>query len=165
MDDQVTIHCTVDGHRVVRQVDADEVLLHALREKFQVTAPKWGCGTGDCGACTVILDGQAVDSCLVYAAECEGAEITTASGVAETAIGQVILRELGEVGAVQCGICTPGVVVAIAANLSGLGANPSHEQISELLSGNVCRCTGYIPFFDAVQRIAKRFEGDGGLAQ
>lgn len=161
MSDQ-TVHLKVDGRDRELAPDGDRLLLDALREDLSLTAPKWGCGTGDCGACTVLLDGSAVDSCLVYAAECEGAVVETASAVAESEVGAVLAEEFALSGAVQCGVCTPGFLVAVSARIQSVGATPSYETLVDLLSGNVCRCTGYRPIVEAVQRAALRLNGEPG---
>lgn len=160
MSDTSRVELDVDGRRVIGDVDNEELLLHFLRD-HGATAAKWGCGTGDCGACTVVLDGEAVDSCLVYAAECDGAAVRTAAGLSRDAPGAVIAEELAAAGAVQCGICTPGFMTTIAAGMADLPAHPARKDVIELLSGNVCRCTGYAPIVDAVLRAHARLGQDG----
>jgi carbon-monoxide dehydrogenase small subunit len=158
MTHRETVHMKVDGAAVEIRVDSEKLLLHSLREDVRATAPKWGCGTGDCGACTVLLDGEAVDSCLVYALECDGSEVLTARSLSVTAVGLILTEELERSGAVQCGICTPGFVVAIVTGIERLGPVPTRDQVTELLSGNICRCTGYRPFYDAVAATATRID-------
>ncbi|MBD3924264.1 2Fe-2S iron-sulfur cluster binding domain-containing protein [Nocardioides cavernae] len=153
------VSVSVDGHAAASRVPSTRLLLDYLREDRGATAPKWGCGTGDCGACTVVLDGVALDSCLVYAAECDGSSVMTSAGLETTPVGIAATEELLAAGAVQCGICTPGFLVTIVSGVGDLGPSPTREQIVELLSGNVCRCTGYLPIIEAVQRLAARVNG------
>lgn len=159
MSYEVTINLTIDGVPHSLDVDSERLLLHALRDDARKTAPKWGCGTGDCGACSVVLDDAVVDSCLVYAVECQDGQITTATALADTSVGRVVVEELERAGAVQCGICTPGFLVSIVTGIETLGPAPERAQITELLSGNLCRCTGYRPLYDAVEAAARRLHG------
>jgi carbon-monoxide dehydrogenase small subunit len=124
--------------------DPDALLIETLRETCGLTGTKLGCGTGDCGACTVLLGGRPVNSCLVYTAECSGAEVTTIEGVATTPSGAAIVDALVAADAVQCGFCTPGIVVTAAALLDG-----EEGTVETALSGNLCRCTGYLPIIAA----------------
>lgn len=160
MSDKVIVTLTIDGMSRTLAVDSERLLLHALRDDARKTAPKWGCGTGDCGACSVAVDDAVVDSCLVYAVECQGSQITTATALADTPVGRVVAEELERAGAVQCGICAPGFLVAIVMGIESLGPRPERAQITELLSGNLCRCTGYRPFYDAVDAAARRLHGE-----
>jgi aerobic-type carbon monoxide dehydrogenase small subunit (CoxS/CutS family) len=160
-EDTTVIRLVVDGRAVSAWVDNETLLLHFLREDAGATAPKWGCGTGDCGACTVLLDGKAVDSCLVYAVESVGSDVRTTTDIAATAVGTVIVEELTRSGGVQCGICTPGFVVAVAAALETLPEDPTREDMIDALSGNVCRCTGYTPLVDGALRAVMRIRSEG----
>lgn len=162
IDDSSNIEVVVDGREVRAVVDNDLLLLHFLRETAGASSPKWGCGTGDCGACTVVLDGDPVDSCLVYAVECDGAEVVTATAAAATAIGAIVADELERAGAVQCGICTPGFLTTIVNGIGDLSPQASHDEIALLLSGNVCRCTGYSPIIEAVRSARARIEREVG---
>jgi len=129
-----------------------ERLLDVLREQLQLTGTKEGCGEGECGACTVLLDGQIVNSCLIPMAQANGADITTIEGIALAedqlhAVQQAFI----ECGGAQCGICTPGMVIA-AVDLLRRNSNPSESEIRVGLAGNLCRCTGYMKIFDSVVR-------------
>jgi aerobic-type carbon monoxide dehydrogenase small subunit (CoxS/CutS family) len=136
------------------------LLIEVLREDFGLTGTKLGCGTGDCGACTVVLDGEAVNACLIYASECAGREVQTIEHVASNGIGALVAEAFASVGAVQCGICTPGFVVAATEFLAGGHDGCTRAEVEVALSGNLCRCTGYLPIVDAVLDVASRL-GDG----
>ncbi len=133
----------------------DRVLADVLREDLGLTGTKIGCGTGDCGACTVLLDGSPVNSCLVYAVECAGSEVQTVEGVSHSGTGQVLAEELAAAGAVQCGICTSGLLV-MAVSLLEADPAPDRAGIETALSGNLCRCTGYLAIVRAVEAAAGR---------
>jgi aerobic-type carbon monoxide dehydrogenase small subunit (CoxS/CutS family) len=130
------------------------LLIDVLRDDLGLTGTKLGCGTGDCGTCTVLLDGAPVNSCLVYAAECGGSSVETIEAVAASPRGRRVVEELVARGAVQCGICTPGIVV-VAAALLERSARPRREEIEVALAGNLCRCTGYLPIVAAVEAAAE----------
>jgi aerobic-type carbon monoxide dehydrogenase small subunit (CoxS/CutS family) len=136
------------------------LLIEVLREDFGLTGTKLGCGTGDCGACTVLLDGTAVNSCLIYASECAGREVQTVEHVSSDGIGALVAAAFASAGAVQCGICTPGFVVAATEFLADGHSDCTRAELEEALSGNLCRCTGYLPIVDAVLDAASRV-GDG----
>jgi aerobic-type carbon monoxide dehydrogenase small subunit (CoxS/CutS family) len=132
------------------------LLIEVLREDFGLTGTKLGCGTGDCGACTVLLDGTAVNSCLIYASECAGREVQTVEHVSSDGIGALVAGAFASAGAVQCGICTPGFVVAATEFLADGHSDCTRAELEEALSGNLCRCTGYLPIVDAVLDAASR---------
>ncbi len=126
-------------------------LLDVLREQLQLTGTKEGCGEGECGACTVIIDGQIVNSCLVPMAQVNGSEITTIEGVARSDQLHAVQQSFIEHGGAQCGICTPGMVLA-AVDLLQRNPQPTEDDIRNGLAGNLCRCTGYIKIFESVVR-------------
>ena len=134
-------------------------LLDVVREDLRLTGTKEGCGEGECGACTVMLDGEVVNSCLVAAGQCDGRRITTVEGLARGAILHAVQRALVDCGGAQCGICTPGIAVCAAhvvdRGLLGEDEQAARSQIRELLAGNICRCTGYQLIVDAVVAAVK----------
>jgi carbon-monoxide dehydrogenase small subunit len=130
-------------------------LLDVLREELRLTGTKEGCGEGECGACTVIIDGQVVNSCLVPMAQVNGAEITTIEGVAAGGNLHAVQQAFIEHGGAQCGICTPGMVLA-AVDLLKRNPEPSENDIRNGLAGNLCRCTGYMKIFESVVRACQK---------
>jgi len=148
------IRFTVNGDEVSARVDPSWSLLRLLREELNLTGAKEGCGVGECGACTVIVDGRAVNSCIYPALEAEGKSVTTIEGVAAPdGTLHPIQRAFIEKGAVQCGFCTPGMVLSAKALLDEVAA-PTEAQIKTALSGNLCRCTGYTQILEAVRSAA-----------
>jgi aerobic carbon-monoxide dehydrogenase small subunit len=145
------INVTINGKR--RRLSAHPMarLLDVLREDCGLTGTKEGCGEGECGACTVLIDGVAVDSCLVPAAHADGTRVTTIEGARSSASGRALQAAFLECGGAQCGICTPGMIVAAMPIASGAG----EHDIKAALAGNLCRCTGYLSIFKAVKQ-AKR---------
>lgn len=142
----------VNGNEYSVEVGSETLLLDALRYECGLTGTKLGCGTGDCGACTVLMDGRPVNSCLVYALECEGAHVETIEGVVSTPIGRTIVDEMIDADAAQCGFCTPGIVVtACALARKAAGSPPREQEIATALAGNLCRCTGYLPIQQALR--------------
>jgi carbon-monoxide dehydrogenase small subunit len=129
-----------------------------LREKLQMTGTHSSCEMGDCGACTVLMDGKAVASCLVLAAEADGAELLTVEGLSRNGELDPVQRAFVKAGASQCGFCTPGMVMATK-GLLAKNPHPTEDQIRHGLAGNICRCTGYVKIVDAVQSVAER-DGD-----
>jgi len=148
------IAVTVNGERKEADVWAGESLLFALRERMGLPGSKNACEQGECGSCSVLLDGTLVCACLVLAAQADGHDVTTVEGLAEGERLHRVQEAFVEAGAVQCGFCTPGLVVATAALLRNIPA-PSEDEIREALSGNLCRCTGYAKIFDAVRLAAE----------
>lgn len=129
-------------------VEADEMLLNVLREKFGMTSPKCGCDRGDCGACAVLLNGRSVRSCLILAIEVDGQEIITVEGISQNGLSKVQQIMLDK-NAFQCGFCAPGMIIS-ATELLSTNPHPNREEVKEALSGNLCRCTGYQPIIDSV---------------
>ena len=150
----VTVTTTVNGDPVQYVCPADESLLDVLRNRLNMTGSKEGCGTGDCGACSITMDGRLVCSCLVLGAEAEGRSIETVEGLSEGGELHPLQEKFIEHAAFQCGICTPGFLVAAKALLDR-NANPDEEEIRYALAGNLCRCTGYDKIVRAVQDGAK----------
>ena len=150
----VMVTTTINGDEVEFACPPEETLLNALRNRVGLTGVKEGCGTGDCGACSITLDGRLVCSCLVLGAEANGREITTVEGLAEEGQLHPLQENFIEHAALQCGICTPGFLVA-AKSLLDRNPNPSETEIRYALAGNLCRCTGYDKIVRAVQASAK----------
>jgi carbon-monoxide dehydrogenase small subunit len=134
-------------------------LLYVLREVLDLTGTKCGCSTGDCGACKVIIDGEAVNSCLILASKAEGKYITTIEGLAKGTELHPIQQAFIDTGAVQCGFCTPGMIISVKALLDK-NPNPSRDEITNALKNNLCRCTGYVKIVDAVQLASRRMRGE-----
>ena len=147
------IELTVNGERLEADVWAGESLLYVLRERLGLPGSKNACEQGECGSCSVLLDGRLVCACLVLGAQADGHELVTVEGLAEDGELHPVQAAFAETGAVQCGFCTPGFVVATA-DLLARSPNPSDDEIREALSGNLCRCTGYAKIFDAVRLAA-----------
>jgi len=148
------IHLTVNGTERVWDVAPGDTLLDALRREGFVGV-KRGCGTGDCGACTILLNGRAVNACLLLAVKAEGGAVVTIEGIAEGGRLHPIQEAFLEAGAVQCGYCTPGMVLS-AVSLLSHNPDPSEAEIREAISGNLCRCTGYVKQIAAVEQAAAR---------
>ncbi|MEI7885660.1 MAG: (2Fe-2S)-binding protein [Clostridia bacterium] len=148
----------VNGKDYELAIEKNETLLSVLREKLDLTGAKPGCLTGDCGACKVIIDGEAVNSCTTLARNMEGKKIETIEGLATPAKLHPIQEAFVEAGAVQCGYCTPGMVMSSKALLDK-NSNPSDAEIRAALDNNLCRCTGYVKIVDAVKLAAERMEG------
>ncbi|MEM4416781.1 MAG: (2Fe-2S)-binding protein, partial [Nitrososphaerota archaeon] len=136
----------LNGRPTTVEAPPGYTLLETLRQILHLTGTKDGCSSGDCGACTVLLDGKAVHSCLTLISQVEGREVTTVEGLADSKV----VKSFAESGAVQCGYCTPGFVVAVEALLRA-NPNPSIEEVKEALRGNLCRCTGYVKILEAVK--------------
>jgi carbon-monoxide dehydrogenase small subunit len=147
------VELTVNGERREADVWAGESLLFALRERLGLPGSKNACEQGECGSCSVLLDGRLVCSCLVLAAQADGHEVVTVEGLADDGGLHPVQESFVRAGAVQCGFCTPGLVVA-AADLLRRSPQPSDDEIREALSGNLCRCTGYQKILDAVRQAA-----------
>jgi carbon-monoxide dehydrogenase small subunit len=154
----VHVSTVINGDAADFVCDADETLLDVLRNRLALTGAKEGCGTGDCGACSVIVDDRLVCSCLVLGVEAEGRRIETIEGMANGEQLHPLQRNFLEHAALQCGICTPGILMAAKALLKK-NADPSEEEIRFGLAGNLCRCTGYDKVVRAVQSAAKEMQG------
>ncbi len=152
------VKTTVNGEPVEFLCEVYEPLLTVLRDTLQLTGTKEGCGTGDCGACSVMLDGRLVCSCLVLGVEAEGKCIDTIEGVAQADQLHPVQQKLLEHAALQCGICTPGIVVATRALLER-NPNPTEQEARYWLAGNLCRCTGYDKIIRAVMDAAEEMRG------
>ncbi|MGI9113298.1 MAG: (2Fe-2S)-binding protein [Gaiellaceae bacterium] len=148
------IRVTVNGQSREADIWAGESLLTTLRDSLDLPGSKNACEQGECGSCSVLLDGELVCACLVLAAQADGHEVTTVEGLAEGDELHRVQRTFVEAGAVQCGFCTPGLVVATTALLEA-NPEPSDDELREALSGNLCRCTGYAKIFDAVRLAAR----------
>ena len=155
---QIHVTTTVNGDATEFLCEADETLLDVLRDHLDLTGSKEGCGTGDCGACSVIVDGRLVCSCLMLAAEAEGRTVETIEGMADGDQLHPLQQKFLDMAALQCGICTPGILVA-AKNLLEKNPNPSEEQVRYWLAGNLCRCTGYDKIIRAVMETAAEMRG------
>jgi carbon-monoxide dehydrogenase small subunit len=154
----VRLRLVLNGKELHTETDPLRRLLDVLREDFGLTGVKEGCGEGECGACMVFLDGRIVNSCLVPAGSVNGSEVMTIEGFRETDRYRVLEECLVEAGAVQCGFCTPGIVLAAEALLRE-NAAPTGEDIRGALSGNLCRCTGYDSIVEGIRRAAGRGSG------
>lgn len=153
----MTIHqisFAVNGEQEIVNVPSHMTLLQMLREELVLTGTKNGCAAGECGACTVMLNGEAVNSCLVLAVECDGAEIVTVEGLAEDGRLDPVQAAIIEAGGVQCGFCTPGILIS-ARSLLDRNPDPSEEAIREALVGNLCRCTGYVRIVEGIKQAAR----------
>lgn len=153
------ISLMVNGENKTLDVEEDKRLLDFLRDDLGLIGVKEGCGEGECGACTVIMDGQAVVSCLVMAFQADGSHITTIEGLAKNGELHPIQKAFIDSGAVQCGFCTPGMILSAKALLDK-NPHPTREEIREGLSRNLCRCTGYNKIVDAVERAILYMEGE-----
>jgi len=152
---KLQIQCTVNGRDETLHAYPMERLLDVLREELRLTGTKEGCGEGECGACSVFINDRLVNSCLVPAAQAAGATIKTIEGVASEAQLHAVQQAFIDCGGAQCGICTPGMVLA-AVNLLEQNPNPSEADIRTGLAGNLCRCTGYMKIFESVVRACQK---------
>jgi carbon-monoxide dehydrogenase small subunit len=149
------IAVTINGQKVTADVDSHRTLLEFLRDQLDLVGVKEGCGDGECGACTVLIDGEPIRSCLVLAVEVQGAEIVTIEGLAQGDELDPLQRAFVEAGAVQCGFCTPGLILATKALLDR-HPRPSEEQIREAIGGHLCRCTGYETILGAIKSVGSQ---------
>ena len=147
-----SVNCIVNGEKVSRQVPDEMSLLTFLREELGLTGTKQGCGSGDCGACTVIVDGKNIDSCIYPAVLADGRTILTIEGLEKNGELDRIQKAFIEHAAVQCGFCTPGMIMSVYALLLD-NPHPTEQEVRRAISGNICRCTGYQQIVDAVRSL------------
>lgn len=157
--DRLRLQLSVNGEPKDVLVDGYKTLLEVLREDLQLTGTKHGCELGECGACTVLIDGRAVLSCLVLGLDVEDRDVLTIEGMGTTAQLHPLQEMFADLGAAQCGYCSPGFLLA-AKELLDNNLNPSRDEIKEALSGNICRCTGYIKIYEAIEFAAARIRGE-----
>ena len=151
----MSVEFTLNGNIRRFDVEPNQLLLNLLRENLYMTGTKYGCGIGECGACTVLVDGEPVLSCLTLVVDVDGRNVETIEGLAEGDDLDVIQQAYLEEGAVQCGFCTPGMILTAKALLDE-NPNPTEEEIREYLKGNYCRCTGYVNIIKAVKKAAEK---------
>jgi len=161
MSDRIVVHATINGDETEFLADQRDSLLEALRERVGLTGVKEGCNNGNCGACAVIMDGRLVNSCCVLAAEVEGSQVTTVEGLAGEEGLHPVQQAFLEEAALQCGICTPGFLVASKALLDR-NPHPTEHEVRFWLAGNLCRCTGYDKIVRAVMSAAERMAATSG---
>ncbi|QOZ78659.1 (2Fe-2S)-binding protein [Bradyrhizobium sp. CCBAU 53351] len=160
-DETVRVRFVVNGRKVACEVAPRDTLVDCLRDKLELTGTHAGCEMGACGACLVQLDGRAVHSCLIYAVQADGTTINTIEGLTESGVLADLQAEFHRRNALQCGFCTPGMLVNAQELLSRM-TQPNRDEIRDALSGNYCRCTGYEAIVDAIDAVAKaRSEGGG----
>ncbi len=152
---KIDIAFTLNGRPASASVPADMNALNMLRDVFDLKGAKYACGEGECGACTVIVDGLSVNSCLMFAADCDGREVLTIEGLREDDALHPMQRAFVDHGAIQCGYCMPGMIMQ-AKHLNDTGAARTREDMKRGLEGNVCRCTGYKKVFDAIADVATK---------
>lgn len=152
------ITLTVNGKTHTAALEPAAALVDFLRDTLGYKGVKLCCNTGECGACTILMDGKPVNSCVVLAADAAGADIVTVEGIADGDRLHPVQQAFIDTGAVQCGYCTPGFIVSVKALLDR-SPHPSAEEVEEAISGNICRCTGYTKIYDAVELAAKQLEG------
>jgi aerobic-type carbon monoxide dehydrogenase small subunit (CoxS/CutS family) len=156
------ISFTLNGQAYVREVEGHRTLLHFIREDLSFTGAKEGCGAGECGACTVLMDGEAVNACMVLAAEADGRVLETIEGEAKDGRLSAIQEAFNRHHAVQCGFCTPGMILSVR-DLLARNPTPTEGEIREGIEGNFCRCTGYQQIIEAVLDVSGQPAGKGGL--
>lgn len=154
-----TVTLTLNHERRSFEAEPQETLLHLLREKARLTGVKCGCELGECGACTVIYNGRAVNSCCVLAEQADGSDVVTIEGIGTADEPHPLQQAFMDAGAIQCGFCTPGMILSAKALLDRV-PHPDEETIREALSGNLCRCTGYSKIIEAVQLAVKYMDGE-----
>ncbi|MBM7561206.1 (2Fe-2S)-binding protein [Fusibacter tunisiensis] len=152
---KIELNCVINGDKVCELVDPTMTLLNFLHNQMKLFGVKEGCGEGECGACTIMMNGKAVNSCMILAVEAEGADIVTVEGLAKDGELSTLQKEFVEFDALQCGFCTPGMLMSSRALLDQ-NPNPTVEEVKEAIAGNFCRCTGYFPIVDAILSAAKK---------
>ena len=150
---------TVNGTEHVLDPEPRELLIHTLREQFKQTGPHVGCDTGTCGACTVVMDGKLIKSCTVFTVQCDGSSVTTIEGTYDSEVHENVRQALQKHGGVQCGYCTPGMVMT-GAYLIHHDKVVDRDKVNAGLKGNLCMCTGYAQIVDAVVSVAEQVNGD-----
>lgn len=150
-----SIKLEINGENYFLEVSSRETLLEVLRDRLGITSPKYGCGKGECGACTVLLNGEPVNSCLVLAVEADKQNVTTVEGLVKDGRMHPLQEVFVEKGAVQCGFCTPGMLLSLAALLKR-NPHPGEDVVREAIAGNLCRCTGYAAIVEATLLTASR---------
>ena len=153
MSDRTTISFRLNGVATRASVTNTASALEMLRDDLGLTGTKYGCGEGECGACSILLDGESANACLLFAVDCDGRSITTIEGLAEDPVGARLQQAFVDAGAVQCGFCTPGMIIQ-ATDMLKRDPHPSRESISRGIEGNLCRCTGYVKIIDAIEAAA-----------
>ena len=157
----IELSVTVNGTARTASVPDETTLLALLREQFQLTGAKLGCDVGDCGACTVLVDGQPVNACLMLAAQAHGREVLTIEGLASSRQLHPIQKVFEEHASLQCGFCGPGIILAAKALLDE-NPDPTRREIRDAIAGNLCRCTGYTKMIDAIEQAAARMKAGNG---
>jgi len=152
---EMTIRFILNGDSVEVEVPSHWTLLRLLREKFGLTGTKEGCGIGECGACTVLMDGIPVNACLVLAPKVDGRKVETVEGLGSRESLHPLQKSFIDHGAIQCGFCTPGILMSSKALLEGK-SNPTREEIKEAISGHLCRCTGYQQIIEAIEALGEQ---------
>ena len=150
---KLDVRYTINGRSYEAQIEPNRTLLEVVRDELRLTGTKEGCGTGDCGACSMIVSGKLVTSCLMLAPQADGAEITTIEGLARNGELHPVQQAFIDTGAVQCGFCIPGMIMA-GATLLERNPKPSDEEIRQAIAGNLCRCTGYTKIVEAIAAAA-----------
>jgi aerobic carbon-monoxide dehydrogenase small subunit len=153
-----TLHCTVNGASIAVDIEPNLLLVDLLRQRLALTGTHVGCDSSQCGACTVLLNGQAVKSCSVLAVQAEGAAITSIEGLAQGGVLHPLQQAFIDCHGLQCGFCTPGMVMAAAALLAE-NPSPTRDEVVDALEGNLCRCTGYVNIVAAVEQAAVAMKG------
>jgi carbon-monoxide dehydrogenase small subunit len=148
-----TISVQINGETYEREVEARKLLVHFIRDDLDLTGTHVGCDTGNCGACTILLDGRTVKSCMLLAAQADGATITTVEGLAPDGELTALQRAFSEHHALQCGYCTPGILLS-AIHLLEQNPSPSEEEVRKGIQGNICRCTGYVNIVRAIRAVS-----------